>query len=539
MIDWRWRMLVPALLALAACGEIGSVQGDAGRDTSGYDTETVQADPSAPAELPFVFTREPAGAPVTDEERAAFTDRMAAFYVEQDYLGWLLRMSHGFHGAADPRRDFKLWWEETHAVKAGATVTIVHDSLPEHGAHNSLVANAKILSAAADAYRFTGDPVAATLTAQYCQGISSSMLGMVYDEEDPLPHLMARSVVMPNHEYTTHDGYEKIVDASNWFFSYDRWNCSRFLYAQNPYWGPVWVTNTRSKDDLGYLYFAAAALLDLGAEEGACTVRDACAETLALVRAFARDIVDNGYEIRTKDANGEVYTPSNTTGPPEARTVDLASFVFWDVLFPGSECNHMQATELMADPASVTTVCPPFGGHPDYEQLAIENNPPNAHVLRFFHMSVVRLALLAGDLGRAERALEGLEERFERDYALDRTDVGMAEARWFGEMATNRLAAAVVGYPLTADEVREIHALFLYAAKSYAAWPLWNLWDEAVPDGEHRWRPPHAVKEDGTRRWWVPPYDMGLLFTYCASPFKNPAGEPPIDCDRLRAALAE
>lgn len=544
-----WLSMLLACLMAFSCdkGENGPTPGDGddsgdgdvsldGDETPDGDEDGDEDEPftdGLPEGLPFSYERAGAGEPQSAQALAAFSGQMAQFFREYDFFGWVLRMSHGVD-ASTGLRDFSLWWSETHAVKTDGRVAIVHEPLAEHGGHNMLVSNAKLLASVASAYLFTRDDTLGTLTGQYCKGISSTMLGMVRDADDPIRHLMARSVVMFNHSYRTHDGYEKSVDYSNWFFSYDRWNCSRFLYADNPYWGEVWVTNTRSKDDLGYLFDAVGILAYVAARGKSPEVRAACAETLELVQAFSRDIVDHGYQIRTKDPEGAPYTPSNSSGPPEAKTEDLASFVFWDGVFPDSECNHTQATALMGYGDLRETECSAFGGHPDYEVFAIRNNPPNGHLFRSFHIAAIRLALLHGFAERARKSLEGLEQRFVRDVEMDLSRVRVQPERWFRDIALARLQAAAVGYPLTNEEVVEIQGYFSAAVEAYTSWPLWNVWEASLPDGEYRWEPPASQEgEGGQWTYWVAVQDMGLLFTYCASPFKNPAGALPVDCTVL------
>jgi hypothetical protein len=486
-----------------------------------------------PNALPFSFQRTDEGEPQSAEDLADFSERMALFFHENHFFDWVLRMSHGVD-VSTGLRDFRLWWSETHAVKENGHVSIIHNELAEHGGHNMMIPNAKLLASVASAYMITPNETVGALTEQYCKGVSSTMLGMVHDSEDPIRHLMARSVIMLNHTYQTHDGYEKNVDYSNWFFSYDRWNCSRFQYAENPYWGEVWVTNTRSKDDLGYLFDTAGILAYVAARGKAPEVRSACAETLDLLQAFSQDIVDNGYQIRTKDPDGVPYTPSNSTGPSEAKTEDLASFVFWDGIFPESECNHTQAAALMGYGDLRATNCSAFGGNPDYEVLAIRNNPPNGHLFRSFHIAAIRLALINGLNERARTSLEGLEQRFIRDVEMDLSRVATPPERWFRDIALSRLQAAAVGYPLTTEEILEIQSYFKVAVETYDAWALWNIWDASVPDGEYTWEPPSSREEaNGQPTYWVSIQDMGLLFTYCASPFKNPAGAAPVDCSKL------
>jgi hypothetical protein len=489
----------------------------------------------SPGALPFDFRRSDVdgGEALTADELDGFSRAMRDFYWDTDYFGWLLRMSHGVD-ASTGMRDFRLWWTDSTAVKDAGSVAIVHKWFEQHGGHNILKGNTTILASAIAGYLLTGEPILAKLSEQYCKGLSSTMLGMVHDADDQVLHLMARNVVMANHSYTTHDGREKSVDYANWRHPYDRWNCSRFQYLDNPYWGEVWVTNTRSKDGLGYVLWASALVEDAAERAPEATLRSACAETRDLLALFARDIVDNGYRIRSKDSEGQPYTPGKEQGPPEADTGDLASFVEWDRLFPDAECNNKAASALLAygDPRDIK--CSPLGGDSVYELLSVRNNAPNGHIMRAFHISRILLALLRGHDGIALSALAGLHERFTRDRDMDLTEVNSSPERWRRDLAINQLQAAGAGYPLSPDEVRLIHRYFLRAAESFRAFPNRDIWAASVPDGEHNWLPPSSESgADGAYEIWMGPEALGLLYTWCWSPFRSPHGTALVNCDIL------
>ncbi len=524
--------------------------GDADRE---FDDTNPDADPSEndseieaelagdglPNSLPFSYSREDDGQPQSTDELADFTRNLIDFYQSKHYFDWLLRMSHGMD-ASSGMRDYRLWWRDTHAIKQDNTVSIVHDWSEEHGGHNILKVNSTILASVIGGYLLTGDTVLGTLTEQYCKGISQTMLGMVYDENDPAPHLMARNVITSNHTYTTQDGYEKGIDYSNWYHAYDRWNCARFKYENNPYWGEVWVTSVRSKDGLGYLFDTAAAVLYASLRATDESVLEACGETFDLLKAFTQDIVDSGYQIRTKDDEGQPYIFDKETMYDPERGGDLASFVFWDQVFPNAECNNKLVAEILAYESPRDVVCSDFGGDLTYEKLSIQNNAPNSHIMRAFHISAIKWALVRGFNDLARHSLDGLEERFKRDISLDMSKVNSTVERWERDWYMNKLQAAGAGYPLTSDEVRRIQEYFSRGVDEYSAFANWNLWSDSVPDGEHDWLPSdYDLDEEELRIYRVGVEAMGYLFSYCASPFKNPEGAVPVDCERLVDAFRE
>ena len=200
--------LLPLLVVLTvSCSFSCATENTPNDGDTDLETETL------PQGLPFEYTRPDVGEPLTDQEQEAFSGKMRRFFEQVQYFDWLLRMSHGMDDSTG-LRDYMLWWTDTHAVKQGDTVTIVHNYSEQHGGHNILKGNSIVLSSAIGGYLLTGDAAMAELAQQYCKGISSTMLGMVHDENDTILHLMARNVISSNHAYTTHDGHrvgEKIT----------------------------------------------------------------------------------------------------------------------------------------------------------------------------------------------------------------------------------------------------------------------------------------------------------------------------------------
>ena len=501
---------------------------------SGQAPRTETAGPDDPPPLPFSYVRPDPSPPLSEQELARFSRALRNFFAEVSYADWLLRTSHGMD-ASTGMREYRLWWEEIHAVKQGDTVRIRHDHSPEHGGHNILRDNAMVLGAGVAGHMKTGDPVFGELARQLCRGLSANMLGMVHDANDPVKHLMARNVVTSNHVYQTHDGRRKAVDYSNWFHPYDRWNCSRFLYENNPYWGEVWVTNTRSKDGMGYLFRAAVSARHAAERAPDPEVRAACGETWDLLTLFARDIVEHGYLIRSKDRQGRPYRPGVDPEPAEADVGDLASYKKWDLLFPGAECNSTRATAFMAHGDPLDNDCSPFGGNRIYEFGALVNNPPNGHVKRSLHIAGIAQALHHGDYRTARQSLEGLEQRFARDLNIDLDIVGPPPDRWFRDIAVSLMQSASVGYYLTHDEIRMIHDYTYRALEAYRAWDYWDLWADGVPENTplEVIPPSDGTLPDGTRRWWWKAVDLSLFIEYCWGLNRNPAGPRVVDCGTL------
>jgi len=487
--------------------------------------------------LPFEFRRPDRGEPLPEEELARFSTGYASFLREIGYFDYLLRHSHG----VDPStgyRPFAGWWSDVEAVREGALVTFRHQDLHEQGGHNVLVPHSKILASALAGSLSLGSASASTLAVRYCQGVTAMMLGMVRDEQDPIRHLMGRNVVTFNHRYTTHDGREKAVDYSHWYSPYSRWNCQRFEYSHNPYWGSVWVTNVRSKDDVGYL-FRTVGLMKMAVEQSAVSeVVDACGEALSVLQQFAEDIVEAGYHIRTKDQHGIPFVFSQWEKPPGIRqSDDLDNFVTFDPLFPEAECNNKQASHWIAFGQPDGVECGD-GGPNLWERISLENNYPNIGFFRAYHLAHLYQALLSQDYALSHQLLMGFVRRMEEDLEYDTTHVAVHRDRWLADMAPALVVAAAQGYPLTSDEVRLIHRYYRRAWEQLASWPHWDLWDPGLADGVYPVSPPRQSSIEGEEvLYWVGIADLGTLIEYCWSPWKNPHGRSPVHCDALRGLV--
>ena len=174
-------------------------------DDSGNDDADDDSGAFDPPALPFSYVREDDSTPITPEELVEFSERLKEFYSESSYIDWLLRMSHGVDDSTE-MKDYRLFWRDVVAEKQGETVSIIHKYYDEHGGHNILKDNSLVVESVISGYLKTEDPVLEELTRLFCGGISSNMLGMVYDADDTVLHLMARNVVPFNHSYITHDG---------------------------------------------------------------------------------------------------------------------------------------------------------------------------------------------------------------------------------------------------------------------------------------------------------------------------------------------
>lgn len=471
-----------------------------------------------PQSLPFELEREDEGDPLTQEEISAFTARITGFWKQVDYFTWVFETCHGMD-ASTGYPDYLIWWHDVNAIKEGDTV-IFRNNSADGGSHNNAEPTSLVLTQAIGGYLLTGDPAMARVVEQFTKSFTAMMKGFVYDDEDPLLYIMARNIISFNHAFTLPSGKKKAVDYTDWYFPYEGWNANRVHYPNNPYWGDIWVTTMRSKDDVPYMYRAAAwfpYLIEYAEDEA---VREAATEALEFMQGFARDIVDSGYYIRSKDENGEVYIPDQ----------DLASFTAYNEFIPDAECDPKLATALMAYDDPLENDCGSGQGSA-YDKLVGASHYFNYSIVDQFHLSALHLALTLGHRGIAEDLLKGWITRLERYRDPEGDEPGMEDDSWGRDISLLLLMGATLGMPLTSEEAREIHHFHRRAAELYEAFPNWDLWDESVADGTYGFRSgfhpahtPEAIRIE----------DIAFILEYCWSPFKNPAGVDFVDCDIVR-----
>jgi hypothetical protein len=483
---------------------------------SPFDVEVITTPGGLPLSLPFVYARPDVGTPPTAAEITDFTKKITGLWKQVDYFTWAAETSAGMD-VSTGKPDYLIWWHDFVAVKAGDTVTF-RANAADGGSHNNAVPTGVVLTSALSGYLVSRDPAMKTIVEQYTKSITACMKGFVYDETDTVDWLMARNITGTNHEFTLPSGKKKRVEYDQWHFGYTGWNADRFEYLNNPTWGDIWVTNKRSKDDLPYWYRLGAWLpyvIELAKDE---TVRTAATEAYGLLQRSARDMVESGWKVRTKDAAGKIYIPDDQ---------DLASFVAYTDLIPDAECDARLSTALLGYGDTQGVECGSGQGSP-YDDIAGTGNYFNYNIITYFHQAAILLALTTGHPAEARAMLEGLVLRLARYRDPASGEAGQKVDSFQREIAVWLMRGAVVGLPLTSEEARIVQQFHLQSVTRYASFPNWNLWDASVPDGTYSFR-------DGFHPGYNPDSiqieDLATLLEYCWSPFKNPAGASFVDCD--------
>jgi hypothetical protein len=545
------RSLAVAWMLVCACGDdAASGATDAGHTDGAIATDAGKevAKSLLDGPLPFEVAREASGAKPSAGEVADFTTAITGLWKDVGYFEWLGRQSHGLHASYDPNMpDFELLWQDFVSVKEGDTITYRHVG----GADNLMIRTGKVFVNAAAGYLASGDERMRALLVGYAKGIVALMRGASWGNQDPpVETIMVRALFTHDHAYQTTGGRKVAVDYGPMrgatCESHDdcpgdhadcppddeptdgheggccragvctvlNWNAHTVPNPENPFYGDIWIRNMRSKDDVPHIFRVVPWLRRLASDAPDGDVRESAQAALDRLVAMAADIVDSGYQIRTIE-EGRIYVP----------TEDLASFVKYDALTPTGECNPKLITALIGHDEALGNDCG-SGLEKTFEDVATAFNYYNYAIVRYFHLTAITNALAAGDERAARALLDGLVERAEI-MAAD-TETRVENPEWDTDAAAFLLAAAASGLPLTEAEAALIREQYRAAIPFYQAWPLWDLWDASVPDGEH---PSEPSRRDADGAFYVEAEELAFLLEYCRSPWR--AGAEVADCESV------
>jgi hypothetical protein len=307
------------------------------------------------------------------------------------------------------------------------------------------------------------------------------------------------------------------------------WNAHTIPNVENPYWGEIWLRTMRSKDDVPHMFRTVPLLMKV-AEEGAHEyIRDGARMGLEYMEGFAQDIVDSGYQIRTKDAQGNSFVPLKEDGTVN----DLASFVLFEGLIPGAECSAKLAAALISHGEPLDNDCGEWD-HNLYEDVAVDGHFFNLAIIRYFHLAAVTNALVKEQFEMGEILLNGVVKRADR-YMLEKGPL-TEHGDWYSDLAGWLLAAASGGLPLTSAEARLVALEYGLSADHYAAFEHWDPWEASTPDGNFNYKPdrdgptdPSDPESPQRKNLRLP--EISYVLEYCFSPYRNPHGAKLLDCD--------
>ncbi len=497
----------------------------------------------AEEDLPPAFetTREDVGEPMTAAEITAFTKKITGFWKDSGYFNWVWWMSHGLDASYNPDMpDYKLWWQDTQASKSGDTITFSHTG----GADNLTLRTCKVLNNVIAGYLYTGDEMFRRIVIQYLKGLVALSLAYDWSEDEPVKYLQTRALFTINHSYEMEGGRKVAVDydpvKDHTVYS---WNALTIPNPSNPWWGPIWVRTMRSKDDVPHMFRSVPMVKYLAENAEDAEVKAAAEWAYEYLVGFAKDIVDQGYYIRTKGEDGQAYIPKACYDQDDPESYDpycenqvvndLASFNNFELLDPLAECKSKLSSALIAYGEPRDNDCGTAGRNL-YEELAgaegaIGNYFNNA-IIRYFHFAVLELAYVHGYHGMARNMMVGLIERVE--YWMEQVKLPHdSKPEWYADVASHLVAAATAGMPLTSEEARYVAKWYGDSADWYSQWSYWDPWDASVADGAFNYKPSRDDYSTTPKTIYVRPTEVAYMLEYCWSPYKNANGSEFVDCD--------
>ncbi len=493
-------------------------------DDADDDTDEYPDIVNPPDSMPFFIERESAGDAPSTEDVAQFTQTMKSFYEGVDYFRWATRHSFGLADNNEwEQTPYKIWWTNTYAVKEGDTVTFTWTRPSD----NSTAKVGRVLPAVISYFLLSGDAVARDLALGYIRGLSAAYDGMIWAGEDPvIDSLMARTIFHRNHSWEADGGRKAAVDYDAVRYEIIERRHDTIHNPDNPTWGDIWVRNKRSKDDFPYLYRNIPVLARLIRATDDDEMREAARKLYLQIVGMCKDIVENDYIIRTKGEGGEVFIPRTDIGLVD----DFATFTLYEFIFPRAECNAKICTAYIAEGNGLDNDCRDGDGGL-YEWINIAGHFWGSNMIWGFHVSAVSLALAFGDDETARELLDGLaarmDELMDHPWADDNVE-------WHPDMAQLLVLAAAYGLPLTGEEAQLVMDHFSASADHYNRFEYWDLWADAVPDGEYVYIPDRYVYDGGAAVGaYVRVPEITNLYEYCYSPLKDPAGARFVDCDLL------
>ncbi len=515
-------------LVFAACGSDDNTShtGNGDEEISEQESETVAGEwPVPPKSLAVTVERPVAGEAVSEEEVGDFTQTMTAFFKHSDYFRWAWRHSLGLaHDNPWNQPGYRIWWTNAYAVKENGVVTIRW----HRPSDNSTAKVTRVLVPALSLYMTSGDEAAGELALDLIRGLSALYDGYVWGDEDPVEDtLMARAIFHRNHQYELDGGRIAAIDYDSVRYDIEERRHDTWHNPDNPTWGDIYVRNKRSKDDFPYLYRCVPMLIRVVNETQNAELKTAAEKLLGQLRGMTGDIVENAYQIRSKDSEGKPFLPVTDAGLPE----DFSSFTNFEVVFPNAECNAKISTAYIATGTALDNDCGQGDGG-GYEDVAIGAQFWASNMIWGYHITAMSLALTMGDTSTAKNLLAGLVARADE---IVHDPAAENESLWMPDVAQWLVLAAAYGLPLTNEEARLVQKHYAEGAKHYNEVTYWDLWDDDISDGEYEYIPDRNTTDQNGEilESFVRITEIVDLFEYCYSPLKDPAGATFIDCESL------
>lgn len=539
----RWRAVAAAGLLLAGCDDAGLPAGDGqvdlgdaasadaaveagaldrgpgeggaegGGDAAQADAtsaDAAQADAASgppPSKLPFSYMRPDVGQPVTAAELKTITTKYLELLKETRWFDVVDERVHGWP-QSDPAKQYwyGTWWSGVSVIKKGGKVTYLHS---KDGADNNGLRTAQLMEGACHATLLWGAAADEALLHKLIRGFSSWILAFEQTSGGPAQTLLSRAAY-PKSISSTDGGRALYIDYSLNRPGVDNGATSYVHLPTNPHWGDLYVKNMRSKDDLGPM-FRALAQVESCAGRLTAPAAKSMAQMRTLYKAWSVQLEQDKWVIATLDKQLKLFFPLDTL----ARFINVG----------GVECSGMLAIRLMGQGTPGTLNCGSGISLP--EALGGELiKSGNKQMLRTYHEAATNQALNAGEKTVALDLLKGLAQRLAQNMSAIEAGKQPSNLNTM-DFTALILHAASAGVPLTSREVRWVHKRIEEAHSSYRTAAMlkhYKVFDPKTPDGTYAYEPIASGFFYN---------DSALPLGTCASPYRNPAGRPLLDCSQV------
>ncbi len=460
------------------------------------------------------FERADKGVPISGSEREQATDELISLLKDTKYFDFI--DSH-VHGSAESDSSKPFWWASmwtgVKASKSKGLVTYTHSN---DGTDNAGIHTSPYLESACYAYLLTGEQKYAHLSRKLMRGFSAWILSSARST-DERPTILSRAFY-PESFHSTEAGRDIFVNYDASRPGIENGVSSYVHIPHNPYFGDIWLKNNRSVDDIGHMIRAIAQIQACrnAFDEEAKADLD---QMNALYTTWASDVDANKFKIATYNINAERIWDKKGLGNYNKYKI------------PGIDptCVEKLAVRLLHSDDAQNLKC--GKGISFLEKLGSKFLKNDAiQILRSHHVAAVAMAQLKSQFTVAEKLMEGLSDRMDRDLKVAK-NIKLSPKFDIQDIPTFFIDANNVGVPMTSDEIRFVYERLHIAYKdmrSVSNYNTFHLFDDTTPDGEYSFDPPN----NGLYF-----YTLGAMIGTCTSPLRNSNVRPLFDCERLKKAF--
>jgi hypothetical protein len=462
------------------------------------------------------FARSDRGVAVTESERQQATSEFITLLKDTQYFDFI---DSRVHGMPESNPDHPFWWGTmwtgVKVQKLKGSVTYIHST---DGSDNAGIQTSPFLENACFAYILTGDQKYAHLARRLMRGMSAWILSSARSANET-PKILSR-VFYPQSFHSSDRGLNLTINYEASRPGINGIPSSYVHLPNNPSFGDIWIKNNRSVDDIGHMIRAIAQVQscrDFFDEEARADLD----QLNQLYSNWASSVDSNNFIIPTYNLLAEPVLIKNGLG--DYNTYKLLGF--------DPTCIEKLAVRLLHGPDTQNLNC--NKGISLLEKLGgkfLQNDA--IEILRSHHVAAVAMAQLRLRPLVAEKLMEGLVERMDRDLAVAK-NIKLSPKFDIQDIPTFLIHANNVGVPLTSEEIHfvyeRLHTAYI-GMRDPAYYNTFHLFDPSVPDGSYSFDPPHIGLYF---------YALGSMLGSCTSSFQNPNARALLDCERIKKALSK